>query len=150
MNNNSSPVSLLSQYFLTSCYGNGLYRKVSSYSAELSKQSASLEAARNAFRGETETIINSFKTMQSIHQVATKIRHASLPVQYFIFERASLLSHYEFFRKDPPEYLTHTDDKSAQMFYLLLQLLWDDTLKLLNEQGIVLNNLLSDLFHGYL
>lgn len=150
MNNTPSPVSLLGQYLLVSCYkDSGLYHKVAVYSATLSKQHAALDTARQAFLKETESTIFSFKDMQSIYQVATKIRHSSLPVQYFIFERAVVLSHYEFFHKDPPEYLIHTDDKSAQIFYLLLQPLWDDTLKQFDALNIDLSTHLSNLFHSY-
>lgn len=79
------------ELFLSTCFNKSIIKKVSTYSVQICVSENILTASRNQYRSETDAIIESFQNMDSIYQIATSIRNCSTEIQYFIYERVSLI-----------------------------------------------------------
>lgn len=135
------------ELLLGTCYNNSMLKKISRYADELSPDEKILSSARNKYQEETNIEIKKIQNMNSIHQVATSVRHCSVEVQYFIFERIVLIRCMA--HKYPEKYsIVFNSEISlySQLSYMLLAL-WEYTVELCNNN---LNSMISQCYRGLL
>lgn len=140
--------SRLAQYLLSACFNKSTSSKISAYSSKHS-MSRTLSEQRDRFLSQTEAAIAKFNTLENIYQLQTSIRKLPLEVQYFVAERAivmSVVSQYD-------QRLTldiESSDGLPQKTFQLLHALWEAHLKQLSLDGIDLDTHLSHIYHGHL
>lgn len=135
------------ELLLGTCYTNSMIKQISRYADELSPDEKNLSFARNRYQEDTDTAIKKIQNMNSIHQVATSIRHCSVEVQYFIFERIVLIRCMA--HKYPEKYSIVFNSETSlysQLSYMLLAL-WEYTVELCHGN---LNSMVSQCYRGLL
>lgn len=141
--------SRLAQYFLNTCFSKSTVSKVSAYSSKHS-MARTLSEQRTIYLAQTEAAITKLNECSNIYQVQTLLRKLPLEVQYFVSERAIVLStmsqYHDRLTLDASEHA----DSFPQKIALLLQRLWEEHLHHLNEEGQSIDNNLSYIFHGRL
>lgn len=146
-----NPTSILAAYFLSQCFSKSLVSKLGSYSSRHSL-SRTLSFERERYLSQTEEAILKIRECTSIHQMHTLVRKLPLEIQYFVFERAMIMSVASQYHNhlildvdisDRPGILVHK-------IFQLLHELWGEHLKLLFLDGIDLDTYMSNILHGHL
>ncbi len=141
--------SKLAENFLTDFFSKSAASKVSAYSSKHS-MSRTLSEQRSIYLEQTEEAISRLGECVSIYQMQTAIRKLPIEVQYFLSERAIVLS----VTSQYDDRLTLDDDELSlalpQRIVQLLRRLWELHLHHLNQDGIELDTHLSHIVHGHL
>lgn len=148
-----NPISILASYFLSQCYNKSQVSKISSYSSAHS-QSFTLSDERERYLQKTEDAITKIGDCSNIYQIQTLIRKLPLEVQYFIFERATVILALSYHQGMLPlqvlDDLSQTDKPISQKILLLIQQLWAHTLGVIELDNQTVDQMLSKIFHGQL
>lgn len=147
MSTSISTITDACELFIGACINKSILKKITSYSAEICVTEATLNSARENYLEETNSIIEEFQNMESIHQIATSFRHCSTEIQYFIIERAALIRSMAY--RYPDKYSISFDPDVSicvQISHMLLAV-WEYT-ELLSQGN--LNSLVSQCFRGIL
>lgn len=140
-------ISDLCELFIGSCMNKSMMKHISDYSVKICVNEVSLTTARKQYREETDAIVKGFESMDSLHQVATSLRHCSVEVQYFIFERASLIKCMSLKYPDKYQIIIEPDTPVCSQLSHLLNALWEYTENLCQNS---LNSMVSQCYRGIL
>lgn len=140
-------ISDLCELFIGSCMNKSMMKHVSDYSVKICVNEDTLTTARKQYREETDAIVKGFESMDSLHQVATSLRHCSVEVQYFIFERASLIKCMSLRYPDKYQIVIEPDAPVCFQLSHLLSALWEYTEYLCQNN---LNSMVSQCYNGIL
>lgn len=147
MNSKETQTSLLISQFLNECFNNkSRNAKFSEYSASHS-QSKTLSVERERHLSETEDAIQKIETLKSFHQIRSHIKNQLFEVQYFILERATILS---VVTKLDHRLTVDSSEHTSKRISLILLQLWEQHLHHISIDGVDLDTHLSHIVHGHI
>lgn len=140
-------ISDFCELFIGFCMNKSMLKHISNYSDEICVNEDSFTAAREKYREETDAVVKRFESMDSLHQVAASLRHCNVEVQYFIFERASLIKCMSLRYPDKYQIVVDCDTPVCSQLSHLLSALWEYTEALCQNN---LNSMVSQCYRGIL
>lgn len=140
-------ISDFCELFIGSCINKSMLKHISDYSDEICVNEDSLTATRKQYREETDAVVKGFESMNSLHQVATSLRHCNVEIQYFIFERAALIKCMSLRYPDKYQIVIDSNVPLCPQLSHMLSALWEYTEVLCQNK---LNSMVSQCYKGIL